>query len=438
MKGLYKDSFKKIMAIAASMGLVFTDVTVIGQTSVMAGSNETESSTESDAESSTESDAENSVKSGKAEKDETVYVFTDASGNEKSMVVSNWLKNLDKATEIRDYTSLANIVNVKGDETYSEDGSDLIWHADGNDIYYQGDTAQQAPVSVHITYYLDGQEIAPADLAGKSGHLKIVYDYTNNEKKKALVNHKLEDVYVPFAVMSGMVFSDGVMENATVSVGKVITEGSNTIVVGLAFPGLKDSLKLDSMKDLDIDADSLSNSVEVEGDVKDFEMNLSMSVVLDDMLDDVLDETDDDSSLQDLRDDMDDLQDAADELMDGSQKLADGVGELNDKVPDLKDGIADLDDGVNEYTDGVGEAFDGVKELKKGTGQLNDGSLSLQVGAAKLARGTGKLNDKVPDLVDGVEQLDDGAQKLADGAGDLKDGIDSAKDGSKQLKDGAG
>ena len=35
-----------------------------------------------------------------AEKEETVYVFTDASGNEKSMTVSNWLKNKDGADKL--------------------------------------------------------------------------------------------------------------------------------------------------------------------------------------------------------------------------------------------------------------------------------------------------------------------------------------------------
>ena len=32
---------------------------------------------------------------GKTEKDETVYVFTDASGNVEKVIVSDWLKNTD-------------------------------------------------------------------------------------------------------------------------------------------------------------------------------------------------------------------------------------------------------------------------------------------------------------------------------------------------------
>ena len=48
------------------------------------------------------------------------------------------------------------------------------------------------PVDVKITYYLDGQEIAPENLAGKSGKVKIRFDYTNNSKKTVKVNGKEE------------------------------------------------------------------------------------------------------------------------------------------------------------------------------------------------------------------------------------------------------
>ncbi len=61
----------------------------------------------------------------------------------------------------------------------------MTWNTDGEDIYYQGTTDQDLPVSVKLTYYLDGKEIKPADLKGKSGHLKIQVDYTNKEKKNS-------------------------------------------------------------------------------------------------------------------------------------------------------------------------------------------------------------------------------------------------------------
>lgn len=41
----------------------------------------------------------------------------------------------------------------------------LTWQADGNDIYYQGTTDKELPIDMKMTYYLDGKEISPEDLA---------------------------------------------------------------------------------------------------------------------------------------------------------------------------------------------------------------------------------------------------------------------------------
>ena len=133
-------------------------------------------------------------------KDETVYVITDAAGNAKSTIVSEWLKNLDGTDTLEDVSDLKDIKNVKGDETFTQSGDSVKWKADGNDIYYQGTTTKESPVTTKITYYLDGKKIEPDKLAGKSGKVKIRIDYTNNEKDG--------DVYVPFMVISGMVLNE--------------------------------------------------------------------------------------------------------------------------------------------------------------------------------------------------------------------------------------
>lgn len=44
----------------------------------------------------------------------------------------------------------------------------LTWKAAGNDIYYQGTTEKTIPIDVKITYYLDGKEMKPEDMVGKS------------------------------------------------------------------------------------------------------------------------------------------------------------------------------------------------------------------------------------------------------------------------------
>lgn len=115
------------------------------------------------------------------DKDETVYVFAKANGDVDNILVNETLKNRDKSDKIEDTTDLKDIVNVKGDETFTQNGNKITWDAAGNEISYQGTTDKELPVSVKATYYLDGNEISPEDLAGKSGKVKIRLDYTSNE-----------------------------------------------------------------------------------------------------------------------------------------------------------------------------------------------------------------------------------------------------------------
>ena len=178
-------------------------------------------------------------------KSETVYVMTDAAGTAQKVIVSDWLKNSEGAETIKDKTSLKDVENVKGDEDYTlgEDGT-ITWNAKGNDIYYQGTTDAQLPVDISITYYLDGKEISGQDLIGKSGALKIRYDYVNRTSKAVDINGTTEVISAPFAVVTGLIMPDDHFTNIEVTNGKVISDGEKQMVVGMAIPGLKESLKL--------------------------------------------------------------------------------------------------------------------------------------------------------------------------------------------------
>ena len=114
-------------------------------------------------------------------KDESVYLLSDANGNVYNTIVSDHLVNTDDAATIEDKSTLSDIKNVKGDEEFKQDGDKLTWQANGGDIYYEGTTDKQVPISETITYYLDGKEIEPEELAGKSGKVTIRFDYENHD-----------------------------------------------------------------------------------------------------------------------------------------------------------------------------------------------------------------------------------------------------------------
>ena len=178
-------------------------------------------------------------------KEETVYVNADASGKETSVIVSDWLKNAGSQKTLKDSSDLTDIENVKGDETWTSSGSNLTWTTEGKDIYYQGNSNKELPVNVHFTYYLDGKKTEPADLVGKSGHLKIEVSYENTAKKTVEINGKKETVYSPFVMVTGMILPDDTFSNVTIDNGKVISDGNRSIVLGVTLHGLKESLGLD-------------------------------------------------------------------------------------------------------------------------------------------------------------------------------------------------
>lgn len=400
---MYRDRIKKTIAVATAAGMM------LSMTSVPAAG----------------------AYSADVEKEETVYIFTDASGKQKSLLVSDWLKNSGAFGTVRDSSRLSNIENVKGDEPFVQDGSSVTWTPDGKDIYYQGQISDPVPVSVKITYTLDGREADPQELAGASGHLKIRYDYTNIEERTAKIAGRDESIYVPFAVISGCMFTDGCASNVSVSGGKVLEEGGNVTAVGVAFPGLEDSLKLDKNETLTFENLDLPDHVEVEADVQNFSLALNMTLVLDDMMDEVLEQFDAKGDLQKIRDDVDKLETA-------SSELAEGAEELNEGMTELDEGAENLGSGVNEYTGGVDKAADGAGELKSGSEQLAAGAKTLAAGAGTLSAGAGTLNENTGAMTSGADRLNEGVKSLKKAVGQIAGGMKTLYKGTGDLKTGAG
>ncbi len=385
-------------------------------------------------------------------KEETVYVNADATGNSDEVTVSDWLKNSGSVSgNLTDESILKEIKNVKGDETFTENGDQLTWNTAGEDIYYQGTTDKELPVSVKLTYFLDGKEVKPDELKGKSGHLKIQVQYTNNEKKTVTVDGKEEEVYTPFVMMTGMILPNETFSNVTIDNGKVISDGSRNIVVGFGMPGLKDSLDLDeeTTKEAEDKGVTILENFEMEADVTDFTMSSTFTVALTDLLDDM--DMDNIIDVDSLKDSLNELEDAALELVSGSGTLADGASTLADGVSsytagadELNAGIqkylgsnGDLNGSVTEYVNGVGKVVKGVKDYTSGTNALANGVTSYVAGEQKIAAGAAQLSQ----LSKGLEQVQtavDTLSKAADGKGEATDDLVIAANqlaaGTKQLQ----
>jgi len=370
-------------------------------------------------------------------KEETVYVNADASGNQTSVIVSNWLKNAGSEKELEDSSILKDIQNVKGDETYQASGNSLTWKTEGKDIYYQGSTDKKLPVSVHFTYYLDGKEMNPSDLSGKSGRLRIKVAYENNTRQTVEIDGKKESIYTPFALLTGMILPDEIFSNVTIDNGKVISDGQRSIVLGIAMPGLADSLGLNKT---DSSADLLSldipETLEISADVENFSMDPTFTIALSDILDFL--DTNGISDMSELTEALDDLEEATLQLVDGSEELFNGTDTLNSNYQELDSGIQTLKAGIDTAASGSNTLAEGITTYINGAAQLSDGAVSYVNGEQQIADGARQLEP----LIAGLNNIHEGTALLysaMDGQGsadeDLRVASGQLAAGTQLLKD---
>lgn len=355
-------------------------------------------------------------------KTETVYAVLNGDGSLSDIVVSGWLHNDSGIKNLKEKLNLTDVKNVKTDEVPEDNNGEYTWNSDSNDIYYQGNSTEQLPVTMQITYELDGQKLSQEELKGKSGHLKINIHLINVNSETKTINGKNVIIH-PFFVAGGMLSLDNDhYSNTTCDQGKIVTDGSKQMLVFAAVPGLKDTL---DSADLSKVSDQLSvgDDINIECDVTDCdELNLMMGMSNEEDISDILDEGD---SIEELTNGITKLMDADDQLVDGSQQLADGTQQLitesepltssSGSIRTLSDGALTLNSGalrlkaaLAQYTDGVGQLNDGVNALyaiSDGANQISLGMTtpteegkpesSLTGGAAALTAGLQNMKQQV-------------------------------------------
>ena len=359
-------------------------------------------------------------------KDETVYVLANADGSVKKVIVSDWLKNSLGEKSIGDSTALTDVVNVKGDESFTTDNSGhRVWDAEGNDIYYQGNIDKELPVAMKVSYTLGGKSISPDEIKGRSGKVTIRYDFENKQSETVKINGKDETIYVPFAMLTGMILDNDTFRNIEVSNGKLINDGSRTIVAGLAFPGLQEDLGIDK------ETFEIPDYIEITADAENFSLGMTVTIAANGLFNELdpekLDSTMDlDGSLGELSDGMKQLIDGSSQLYDGlctllekSEELAEGIDQLAAGAESLKNGAAELDGGIGQLQDGAGQLSDGLNTLAANNDTLNGGA--KQVFESLLSTAKTQLTAAgltVPDMT--IENYDEVLTSVIDTLDDEK------------------
>ncbi len=293
----------------------------------------------------------------KAEKNETVYVLAGKDGSVKKIIVSDWIRNTLGEGKLNDSSDLSGIENVKGDESYTMGGDNTkVWDTDGKDIYYQGTIEKELPVTIGIRYMLDGETVSAEEIAGKSGKVSIRFDYTNRQYRTVTIDGKEEKIYVPFAMLTGMLLDNDVFSDIEVTNGKCINDGDRTAVIGVALPGLAENL---GVTDEQL---AIPSYVEVTATVKDFRLATTVSVATNELFNKI-DTSVFDNATETVEEKLTQLSGAMTQLMNGSSQLYDGVCTLLEQSGALIDGIGQLADGLKELNENSATLRGGAQQV---------------------------------------------------------------------------
>ena len=302
------------------------------------------------------------------EKDESVYVKADASGKPTEKTVEVVLKKIEGSDPIEDRSNLREIKNTEGNEEYTEAGEGrYLWQNNGEDIHYKGKSDEALPVNVRITYYLEGQEVSAEEIAGKTGKVKIRFDYENSTD-------------VPFMVLSAAMLPADVFSDVDVTNGRVMDLGDQKAVIGFAFPGLMDTLKLVDYEPTE--KIELPEYVEIEARAEDFALDFTASVVSTGLFEELEDK--DLEDLDKLPEDMEELTDASTEIRDAAQELADGGSEFGDYLSQYFDGLSQLSEGTDSLDQGLTLLSQNISKISEGSKSLQEGLSQVDQSLAKV------------------------------------------------------
>ncbi len=293
-------------------------------------------------------------------KDETVYVNLNSDGSINSSFVSEHLINSSKSVKIEDLSGLTDIINTNGNETFVKDSYHLLWNAEGEDIFYRGTSKKELPISMKITYYLNGKEISLDDLLASSGRVTIKISYTNKEKHYS--SKTKSNLYTPFVVILGTMIDSDNNTNIKVNNGKIINNGSKYMVAALAIPGMYDSLKLDSLKTLD--------TITISFDTTNFELPNMYMVVNSKLIEssDLKLFNDIDnlySGVSELKTSIEKIQKGSKELTEGANKINEGTGLISKNLSVVNSKLADIESGATSIDEGLKQILNELKSSKE-------------------------------------------------------------------------
>ena len=174
---------------------------------------------------------------GTLPKEEVVYINLNADGSVKEVNVVN-IFHLETAGTITDYGAYEALRNMTSTAPVNYVGDTVTIAAEAGKLYYEGKLSGNViPWNIGIRYYLDGKEYTAAEVAGKSGALKIALDISRNSAS----NSKF---FESFALQVSLMLDTAKCSHITAKDATVANVGSSKQVTYTILPGSSAQLEV--------------------------------------------------------------------------------------------------------------------------------------------------------------------------------------------------
>lgn len=291
-------------------------------------------------------------------KEESVYVNLTAAGEVKNITVVNIYDTNGTVTDYGDYTSVRNMTTT-APITYK---NGVISAQGKGKLYIEGALASKAiPWDISVRYFIDGKEYSAAEVAGKSGKLRIALTIDKNEAYDG-------GFFEGFALQASVTLDTKICSDIIASGATAALVGSKKQLTYTILPGKGADIEIcAAVKDFEMAAISI-NAIKLE---------LGLDIDMTEMTDKV----------DTLTDAIALLNEGVTALSDGSKQLEEGLKLLDGNSPMLTDGSKQVRDAlwqIKSALDGVEASTDELDMLINGSAQVKDGIAQLAAGIDEL------------------------------------------------------
>lgn len=289
------------------------------------------------------------AKTAPSEKEEVIYILTDASG----AVTDIEAVNIFAGGKILDYGDYSAVKPLNTDDAITQDGDTITFTSDADKVYYQGTLkSTDIPWNISIRYFLDGREYAAEDMAGKSGALEIRFSVSKNKDCTG-------SFYEDYALQAAFTLDTERCKSIVCEGATVANVGSDKQLTYTILPGKG----IDTRITADV-TDFALDAVTING------VRLNMDIEVDDAA---------------LSDKVDEIVSAVDRIDSGASELRDGTGTLYDATGTLDSKVGELHSGVGTLTDGAASLYAGLTEAASKNDTLTGAAYSAYEGLCSAA-----------------------------------------------------